>query len=153
MERRADLYLQEYKDEVKSLPECSQALLVFDQSLYAFSKIEAPQEDAYFFKEVLRHLGCQLSFHLATFALKRAKKEYGTWPKAVNIATPLLLQASQTSMDLNDAWYNMWSGKDKRDTEAKHWSKMAALRVSQIGHILNAWSQNKKSKFLEKVYY
>ncbi|KAK6642589.1 hypothetical protein RUM43_004091 [Polyplax serrata] len=151
LERRADLYLQEYKDEVKSLPECSQALLVFDQSLYAFSKIEAPQEDAYFFKEVLRHLGCQLSFHLATFALKRAKKEYGTWPKAVSIATPLLLQASQTSMDLNDAWYNMWSGKDKRDTEAKHWSKMAASRVSQIGHILNAWSQNKKSKFLEKA--
>lgn len=144
--------MQEFQDEIQSLVECSNAVFAFDQSLQALSvsKIEVRQENAHFYKEFLRHMQAQLSFHLATLVLKRAKNEYGIWPKATRTALPLLLQASQTTMDLESAWYSMWI-KDNLCLEVNRWSKSASLRISQAGHILIAWSQNKGSKFLEKV--
>lgn len=151
MERRVDLFMQEFHDEVKTLPECSSALFALDQSLYVISKIEIPNDSRLFFDEFMKHIRAQLSFHFATLALKRAKKEYGVWSKAVRTASPLLLQATQNTMDLDDAWYSMWTGKKKLDREVKQWNKSASLRISQAGHVLLAWSINKGSKFLEMV--
>ena len=144
--------MEEFQDEVKTISDCCSALFTFDQSLHSFSKITVPNEDTNFFKECLKHLRTQLSFHLATLILKKAKKEYGLWPKAQRTASPLLLQASQSSMDLNSAWYSMWQGKKNLDKEVKMWSNCAASRVSQAGHILQSWCQNNEAKFLKKVF-
>lgn len=151
LDRRANLSMEEFQTAVKTLTECSSALFAFDQALQSFSKIQVPNSESGFFNELMRHFRAQLSFYLATLALKRAKKECGIWQKAERTSVPLLLQATQSTIDLDDAWYGMLYDKNKKDRDIKIWNKDAAFRISQAGHVLRALAHDKNNKFLEKV--
>lgn len=143
--------MEEFQTEVKTLTECSSALFAFDQALHSFSKSQVPNSESVYFNELIKHFRAQLSFYLASLALKRAKKECGIWPKAERTAIPLLLQATQSTMDLEDAWYGMLYDKNKTDRDIKQWNKDAAFRISQAGHVLRALAHDKNHQFLDKV--
>lgn len=138
---------------MKTLTECSSALFAFDQALHSLSKIVVPNSESAFFNELMKHLRAQLSFYLATLALKRAKKECGIWSKAERTASPLFLQATRTTMDLDEAWYSMLYDKNKKDRDIQLWNKDATFRISQAGHVLNSLAHDKNHQFLEKVRF
>lgn len=143
--------MQEFQTEVKTITDCSAALFAFDQALNVVAKINVSDGDTAFFNEFMRHMRAQLSFHLATLALKRAKKEFAIWPKSVRVASPLLLQATQTTMDLEDGWYSVWMERKKKDFNVKLLNMDAAFRTSQAGHILRSLSHENGQHFFERV--
>lgn len=141
--------MQEFHVDSKLTIECSSAVFALDQALYAASKLKVPEVEKEFMNEFLRHMGAQLCFHMATLALKRAKNEYGIWPKAIASASPLLFLACQNTTFIEDAWYNSWLDRNKHQMDL--WNKAVALRLSQAGHVLRALARDKQNQFLQKV--
>ncbi|XP_047107588.1 E3 SUMO-protein ligase RanBP2 [Schistocerca piceifrons] len=133
----------------KTVADCVQVLFSFDQLLTKASQQSPPPSERDYYHEFLRHMRGQLCLHLATLLLKRAKKDQTNWREMCRMAIPLLLHALGPPPDVSNI--GTVKASESRRKIVHQWSKEAAFRISQAGHVLLAMLHERRSQFLDRI--
>lgn len=150
LDRLVALSLDEHVENVKNNTECVTAVFNFDQMLSKASQNISSCPDRQLVALFLNHYHAQLYFHFATLVFKQAKRDLIHFKEASNISLPVLLAAYHTSPpDLQSLWLQH-SPENTRQMVLR-WHKEASFRCSQLGHILIAAANERKSVLIEKA--
>lgn len=134
----------------KSLVETCQLLYSYDQALERISKSGPQPGFVEFHKTLVQHHRGQLVFHVATYLLKKAKKNQMGWREALKTAAPFMLLAWQTiPLDTNSKWVKNVS--EKQFVAVNRWYTEGTYRCSQSGHFLISNFQDKSQAFLDQI--
>ncbi|XP_053601362.1 E3 SUMO-protein ligase RanBP2-like [Plodia interpunctella] len=134
----------------KSLVESNDLLHAYDQAIEAVTKAGASPGFAEFHSSLLQHHRGQLAFHVATYLLKKAKKDQLSWRHATNTASPLMLIAWHVApLDPKVNW--LASGPEKQQQAVQRWYSEGAYRCSQSGHYLLANMKEKNQSILDQI--
>lgn len=134
----------------KSLIESNNLLFGYDQAIENVVKNGACPGFAEFHSSLIKHHKGQLAFHMATFLLKKAKKDQITWRDAVRVTDPLMLIAWQTiPIDTKENW--LVHAPEKQKHAANRWYYEGCYRCSQSGHYLLANYHDKSQLFLDQI--
>lgn len=151
LEKQVNLALSEVHNYRKSLVDCANALIELDQALNELSKCTTSLSDVReLSSSLLSHFQGQLCFHIATFLLKRAKKDNNLWKEAIKHSSPLLLLAFQFSPpDLQSNWLSHTSEENRQIIQK--WNREGSYRCSQAGHTFLSCVNEKKGIFMDRV--
>ncbi|XP_059049050.1 E3 SUMO-protein ligase RanBP2 [Achroia grisella] len=134
----------------KSLVETNELLHAYDQAIETVARAGATPGHAEFHTCLLQHHRGQLSFIVATFLLKKAKKDQLCWRDTVKFAAPLMLIAWHTDpQDLKVNW--LMHATEKQQQAARRWSTEGAYRCSQSGHYLLSNIQDQSQLLLDRI--
>ncbi|XP_047533954.1 E3 SUMO-protein ligase RanBP2 [Vanessa atalanta] len=150
-ERICNLSLTEIPSaSTKSLMECNEHLYTYDQAIETIVKSGPSPGFGEFHTSLLKHHQGQLVFHVATYLLKKAKKEQINWRDAKKFSAPLMLLAWQTIPI--DSKVNWLTHAPERQQNAVHrWYLEGSYRCSQSGHYLQSIAQDKSQILLDQI--
>ncbi|KAG7199455.1 hypothetical protein KM043_014081 [Ampulex compressa] len=150
LERYAALSLKEQGNDVKkTIPEATQAVFNFDQSLMEIKSKNFTNNPA-FIEHMLLHMWGQLHFHLACLFLRKTKREQGSWSEAGRLCAPLLLNALHVvPIDPIAPWAAHL--KDRLKNQIRLWSREGSYRCSQSGHVLQDYAKDDIKKLMDKI--
>ncbi|GBP59672.1 E3 SUMO-protein ligase RanBP2 [Eumeta japonica] len=134
----------------KGFVESNNLLHDYDQTLSFVAKLGASPGCADFYTALIDHHRSQFVFHLATFLLRKAKKNLLNWREANSMAAPLMLTAWHTiPIDIKARW--LICAPIKQQKAVERWNLEGSYRLSQAGHYLLSNNQDKSHSFIDQL--
>lgn len=134
----------------KSLVESNELLFLYDQDIENVAKAGATPGFGEFHASLLQHHRGQLTFHSATFLLKKAKKDQISWRDATQFAAPLILIAWHSApIDSKVNW--LINAPEQQQQAVHRWYFEGVYRCSQSGHYLISNSNDKSQTFIDRI--
>ncbi|XP_050349584.1 E3 SUMO-protein ligase RanBP2-like [Nymphalis io] len=134
----------------KSLVECNEHLYAYDQAIETVVKSGPSPGFGEFHSSLLKHHQGQLVFHVATYLLKKAKKDQLNWRDAKNFSAPLMLLAWQTiPLDSKVNW--LTHAPERQQNAVHRWYLEGSYRCSQSGYYLQSIAQDKSQILLDQI--
>ncbi|CAK1548449.1 unnamed protein product [Leptosia nina] len=133
-----------------SLLETNDLLQSYDEAIVLVTKTGPTSGYAEFHANLLRHHRGQLTVLVATFVLKKAKRDQLNWYDANKLYSMLMLVSWQVApIDPNADWLN--GAPEKQKVAAFQWYVEGSYRCSQAGHMILGNNQDKNQLLLDNI--